>query len=63
MSRSRLLSLKPSGLLSLRAFNQGTPVLAFKSYGPEDIIQNGVNGYLVSDYNPKEIGAGSAKAS
>ena len=43
------------GLTLVESLNQGTPVLAFKSYGPEDIIQNGGNGYLVSDYNPKEM--------
>lgn len=30
---------------------EGTPVLSFRSYGPEDIVEDGENGYLVEAYD------------
>ena len=37
------------------SLSEGKPVVAFRSYGPEDIIQNGVNGYLVQAYDVDEM--------
>lgn len=43
------------GLTLAESLSQGTPVIAFRSYGPEDIIQQGINGYLVDDYQPNSM--------
>lgn len=37
------------GNVILEAFVHGMPTVAYNSKGPKDIIQNGVNGYLVED--------------
>lgn len=33
----------------------GTPVIAFKAGGPEDIVKPGINGYLAEPYNTKQM--------
>ncbi len=37
------------GNVVLEAFAQGMPVIAYNLKGPKDIIQDGINGYLVND--------------
>lgn len=41
------------GQTLIESLAKGTPVIAFRSFGPEDIIQNGVNGYLIDSYNAR----------
>lgn len=37
------------------SLSYGKPVVAFRSYGPEDIIQSGINGYLATAYDTEEM--------
>lgn len=37
------------------SLSYGKPVVAFRSCGPEDIIQHGVNGYLVDAYDTEQM--------
>jgi len=41
------------GLTILEAMSQGPPVVATKCGGPEEVIEDGINGYLV-DYSADE---------
>jgi len=41
------------GLTILEAVSQGLPVIATKCGGPEEVIEDGINGYLV-DYSTDE---------
>lgn len=42
-------------LVLLEAMSYGIPVVATKCGGPEEIIQNGVNGHLVEKRDPKQL--------
>lgn len=33
----------------------GTPVVSFRSYGPEEIVHQGINGYLVEPYDTRQM--------
>lgn len=46
---------EPFGNMILEAMACGKPVIALKNGGPEDIITNGKEGYLVNTRDPKEI--------
>ena len=39
------------GLVVTEAFEAGVPVIAFDSNGPSELIEDGVNGYVVERYN------------
>lgn len=39
------------GLVITEAMAHGVPVLAFHAYGPDEIIENGKNGYLIDKYD------------
>ncbi len=60
LSRASLMlytsRLEPFGLAPLEANACGTPVVGIAEAGPRETIVDGVNGYLVNDYNPKSIG-------
>ena len=43
------------GLVIVEAVSQGLPVIATRCGGPEEIIENGINGYLIEYTNEKEI--------
>ena len=43
------------GIVIIEAMASGLPVISTRCGGPESIINNGFNGYLVSKNNPKEM--------
>jgi len=43
------------GLVIVEAMSQGLPVIATRCGGPEEIIENGINGYLIEYTNEKGI--------
>jgi glycosyltransferase involved in cell wall biosynthesis len=53
-----LFTSKPGeglGLVILEAMSQGLPVIATKCGGPEEVIEDGINGYLVDYSNDENI--------
>jgi glycosyltransferase involved in cell wall biosynthesis len=53
-----LFTSKPGeglGLTILEAMSQGLPIIATKCGGPEEVIEDGINGYLVNYSNDEDI--------
>lgn len=48
--------LEPFGLAPLEANACGTPVVAIAEGGVKETVKNGINGFLVQENNPNEIG-------
>jgi glycosyltransferase involved in cell wall biosynthesis len=47
--------LEPFGLAPLEANASGTAVISINEGGVKETIVNGINGFLVNNYNPKDI--------
>lgn len=45
---------EPFGLIPIESMNNGTPVIVFNG-GPSESIQNGINGYIISNYDLRDF--------
>ena len=53
--------LEPFGFAPLEANACGTPVVAIAEGGIRETLQDGINGFLINDNNPIEIGQAISK--